>query len=165
MDGVSSLPFTSDGYFHIYRYTVSHKMLLLRSNDFESFEDRTEICFEAVERMELDPRFTGGLTITPVARHGDLDDTAALPLLLLELAGGTFGSGFVACGKVSARRFRQEGDEALSDHRLFWEGAIYSEHGVGGRPADLGEMAFGLPVLRKYAKRTTMRFPPPPIGR
>ena len=84
-------------------------------------------------------------------------------MLLLQLAGGSFGSGFVACGKVTARRFRREGNDTVLDQVLFWEGADYSVHGVGGRPADPGETAFGLPVLRRYAreKRTSARFPPP----
>ncbi|WP_433203353.1 hypothetical protein ACQP1G_13945 [Nocardia sp. CA-107356] len=160
---MSNLPFTVGCDLHVHRYTVSHKELLLRSNDFGAFESRIEICFEAVERMELDPRFTGGFTLTPVSRHGDLDDEAAVPLLLLHLAGGSFGSGFVACGKVTARRFRREGDDVVFDRVLFWEGAVHSVHGVGGRPAEPAEIAFGLPVLRRYAreKRTSARFPPP----
>ncbi|WP_433722312.1 hypothetical protein ACQP0C_21135 [Nocardia sp. CA-129566] len=139
----------------------------MRSNDFGEFEYRTEVCFEGVQRMELDPRFTGGLTLTPVAHHGDLDDEAAVPLLLLQLAGGSFGSGFVACSKVTARRFRREGDDVVFDRVLFWEGAAYSVHGVGGRRAEDGETAFGLPILRRYAheKRTTARFPPPDHSR
>lgn len=48
-----------------------------------SDDSQIEILFTAVERMELDTRFTGGLTIEPVNSHGDLDDGAAIPLLLL----------------------------------------------------------------------------------
>ncbi|MEU0503402.1 hypothetical protein [Nocardia sp. NPDC005998] len=160
---MSNLPFTIDCDLHVHRYTVSHKELLLRSNDFGAFAYQTEICFEAVERMELDPRFNGGLTLTPVSRHGDLDDSAAVPLLLLELAGGMFGCGFVACGKVTARGFRREGGDVVFDRVLFWEGAGHSVHGVGGRPVETGDTEFGLPVRRRYAreKRTSARFPPP----
>lgn len=160
---VSNLPFTVGGDLHVHRYTVSHRELSLRSSDFGAVEYRTEVCFEGVERMELDPRFTGGLTLTPVSRHGDLDDSAAVPLLLLELAGGAFGCGFVACSKVSVRGFRREGDDVVFDQVLFWEGASYSVHGVGGRPTEAGDTAFGLSVRRRYAreKRTSARFPPP----
>ncbi|MET8876308.1 hypothetical protein [Nocardia sp. NPDC004604] len=160
---MSNLPFTVGDDLYVHRYTVSHSELLLRSNDFGTFEYRTELCFEGVERMELDPRFNGGLTLTPVSRHGDLDDSAAVPLLLLELAGGTFGYGFVACSKVTARGFRWEGGDVVFDQVLFWEGASYSVHGVGGRPAEAGDTAFGLSVRRRYAreKRTSARFPPP----
>lgn len=144
----------------VHRYTLSHRELHLRSSDFGRVEPRIELCFEAVERMELDPRFIGGLTLTPVERHGDLDDSAPLPLLLLELTGASFGSGFVACGKVTLRRFRWEEGDLVFDRVLFWEGATYSAHAVGGKPAEAGETAFGLPVLHRYApeKRTTPRF-------
>lgn len=167
MGKVSSFPFAADSDFQVLLYTLSHRELRLSSDNDRAFEQRIEICFEGVERMELDERFTGGLTITPVNSHGDLDNGAAVALLLLELAGGTFGSGFVACAKITARRFRREGNEAVFDRVLFWAGAIYSPHAVGGRPAEPGEVAFGLPVLHRYSpeKRTTARFPPPRQGR
>ena len=56
--------------------------------------------------MKLDKRFRGGLTIAPVAGHGDLDDGAPIPFLLLKLTGGTHGSGFVACSRVTGQVWR-----------------------------------------------------------
>ncbi|MFI7000184.1 SDR family NAD(P)-dependent oxidoreductase [Nocardia sp. NPDC050175] len=166
VDWVSTLPFATDNDFRVWRYGVGHSELLLRSLGFGGFECRDEICFEGVERMELDSRFTGGLTITPVSSHGDLDDGAAMPLLLLELVGGAFGAGFVACSKVTARRFQREGDGVGCGSVLFSENAGDSVHGVGGLPPGPGAPAFGLPVLRRFApeKRTTARFPPPRTG-
>ncbi|MFD6156967.1 hypothetical protein ACFWF7_04455 [Nocardia sp. NPDC060256] len=163
---MSSLPFTADNDFRVWRYGVGHSELLLRSNGVGNSGCWDEICFERVERMELDSRFTGGLTITPVSSHGDLDDGAALPLLLLELAGGVFGTGFVACSKITARRFQRDGNGVVSDRVLFEEYADNSVHGVGGLPPCPGEPAFGVPVLRRFApeKRTTARFPPPRAG-
>ncbi|MEU7141525.1 hypothetical protein ABZ942_18865 [Nocardia sp. NPDC046473] len=163
---MSRLPFAADNDFRVWRYGVGHSELLLRGYGFGDFECRDEICFDGVERMELDSRFTGGLTITPVSSHGDLDDSAPLPLLLLELVGGVFGAGFVACRMVTARRFRREGDGVVSDSMLFRESAGNSVHGVGGVPPGPGERAFGIPVLRRYApeKHTTARFPPPRTG-
>ncbi|MFI6169423.1 hypothetical protein ACIBCN_21765 [Nocardia sp. NPDC051052] len=164
---MSSLPFTTDNDFRVWRYGVGHSELLLRSNAFGDLEYRDEIFFERVERMELDCNFTGGLTIAPVPSHGDLDDGAAVPLLLLELIGGVFGSGFVASSKVTVRRFRREGDDVVSDSELFSEYASNSVHGVGGLPPRPGEKVFGVPVLRRFApeKRTTARYPPPRNGR
>lgn len=159
MVSMSGLPYSVQGNFVVHRYTLGHRQLSLRSDDRQ-----IEILFTAVERMELDPRLTGGLTIEPVDSHGDLDDNAAIPLLLLKLTGNTFGSGFVACSQVSVARITVEGTKTVDWQGTFWEGAAYSEHAVGGHPAEPGEVAFGLPVLRRYAgeKRTTARFPPPP---
>ncbi|WP_132124934.1 hypothetical protein [Actinocrispum wychmicini] len=155
---MSGFPFFCDSNFRPFRYVLGHKQLWLRSDDCQ-----LEILFTAVERMELDSRFTGGLTIASVSSHGDLDDNAARPLLLLTLTGSTFGSGFVACSQAKVSRIRQDGVESITRERIFWEGAVYSEHAVGGQAAEPGEVAFGLPVLRRYAreKRTTPRFPPP----
>ncbi|WP_116203321.1 hypothetical protein [Amycolatopsis circi] len=155
---MGGLPFFADGDFVPIRYVIGHKLLWLRS-----YEKQVEVLFTAVERLELDTRFTGGLAIAPVSSHGDLDDSSAIPLLLLTLTGGTFGSGFVACSKVSAVRIGAEGDESGEREVLFWEGASYSEHAVGGEAAEPGQVAFGLPVVRQFSreKRTTARFPPP----
>ncbi len=127
-------------------------------------ESWTEVWFNGVMRMELDNRFDNGLTITPVTRHGDLDDGAALPLLLLRLTGTRFGSGFVACSNVAVQHVRREGTQEIVERVLVRENASRSVHGVGGRPAEPGETAFGTPVLHRYSreKRTTPRFPPPP---
>lgn len=146
---MTGLPFFVDGSFHTFGYTVSHNMLSLRG-----FDRQTEVVFTGVRRMELDSRFTGGLTIAPTASRGDLDESAPIPLLLLTLTGSTFGSGFVACSAVQV---------GMAESTIFWEGATYSEHAVGGRPAEPGETAFGLPVLRRFApeKRTTARFARP----
>lgn len=155
---MSRFPFFCDKNFRTFRYVLGHKQLWLRS-----YDNQLEILFTAVERMELDSRFTGGLTIASVSSHGDLDDSAAIPLLLLTLSGDTFGSGFVACSQVKVSRIKQDGAESVTTERIFWEGAVYSEHAVGGQAAERGDVAFGMPMLRRYAaeKRTTARFPPP----
>jgi hypothetical protein len=108
MVSMRGLPFSAEGNFRTYRYTIGHRQLFLRGDDCQM-----EILFTAVERMELDPRFTGGLTIEPVGSDGDLDDSAAVPLLLLDLTGDSFGSGFVACGGVSVSRIRLEGNKVI----------------------------------------------------
>lgn len=158
---MSDLPYDIDDDMLVYRYLLGHRQLWLRSNEFGKVKPRLEVTFEEVQRMELDTGFTGGLTLTPVDRHGDLDDSAPIPLLLLDLAGGSFGSGFVACAKVTVRRFHWQDGRLEFDRVLFWESASSSPHGVGGRPAEGGERAFGRPVLRRYAreKRGTARFP------
>ncbi|EFL10635.1 predicted protein [Streptomyces sp. AA4] len=116
-----------------------------------------------MERLELDTRFTGGLTVTPVSSDRDLNEDSAIPLLLLTLASRTFGSGFVAGSKMSAVRVGQQEGESGEREVLFWEGASYFEHAVGGEAVEPGQIAFGLPVLHQFSreKRTTARFPPP----
>lgn len=159
MVSMSCLPFSATGDFRPAAYTLGHQQLFLHSYDRER-----EILFTGVERMELDPRFTGGLTIEPVCSHGDLDDGAALPLLLLKLTGATFGSGFVACAQVIVSRLSWEGHKIIDRQNVFGEGSAYSLYAIGGQRAEPGDAQFGLPVLRRYSreKRITARFPPPP---
>lgn len=45
-----------------------------------SYATQVEILFTAVQRLELDTRFTGGLTLAPVSSYRDLNEDSAIPL-------------------------------------------------------------------------------------
>jgi hypothetical protein len=137
---MGGLPVTIDGYFQTWQYGVGHRQLWLRDH-----RGGTVILFIDVLRMELDSRFAGGLTLTPVRSHGEWGDGWPAPLLLLDLTAGSAGSGFVACATVSVTRTTPDGDEVV-----FRENASQSEHGVGGRRTEPGTTEFGMPLLRTF---------------
>jgi hypothetical protein len=51
--------FTSDRFFQVWAYSVSHSQLLLRSVKADGLHSRIDVLFEAVDLMELPTSFTG----------------------------------------------------------------------------------------------------------
>lgn len=54
-----SWSFTSERFFQVWRYSPSHRFLLLRSARTDSFATRIDIVFGGVGRMLLEPEYDG----------------------------------------------------------------------------------------------------------
>jgi len=63
--------FTSDRHFQLWRYTVGHGQLLLRSNPDAVRATRVEVLFKGVDRVDLPTSFDG-LTVERDGRRFDL---------------------------------------------------------------------------------------------
>lgn len=66
--------FKSDRMFEVWRYSVSHRQLLLRSNKENRWGTRIELLFKNVQFMAVPPLFMSGLEICQCAA-----DESALP--------------------------------------------------------------------------------------
>jgi hypothetical protein len=106
--------FKSDRMFEVWRYSVSHRQLLLRSNKEDRWPNRIELLFKNVQFMAVPPVFMTGLEIRQCAA-----DESALPDYLRKLpvkvpwyrlAGGSFEA-YVAAGAL----YTHEDDLDYSD--------------------------------------------------
>jgi hypothetical protein len=153
MAGVDVLPWSSDRYFRIWNYTLSHSQLSLR-HEFPGSGAPLMILFSGVERIELDRGFLGGITIAPLTSHGKFSPRWWRPFLLLELTGRTSGSGFVACSIAQLVQLTVDENRKVVDREvLSGVSAAYSEYGVGGGLAEAGETFQGVQMIRRPVPR------------
>ena len=81
--------FVSDRHFQLWRYTVSHSQLLLRSTRDNDHDTRVEVLFKGVRRVDLPTSFDG-LTVRRdgsgfVAKgHGWAGSIVALAMFTIE---------------------------------------------------------------------------------
>ncbi len=150
---MDALPWSSDRYFRTWKYTVSHKQLFLR-HGFQGSGAPLMILFSGVERMEIDPGYQGGITVTPLTSHGKFGSDWWEPLLLLELTGRTSGTGFVACSMAQLIQLTVDNDKVIDSDVVSGVSATYSEYGVGGRLAEPGETFQGVQMVRLPVPRT-----------
>ena len=99
---MSTMPmFASDRMFEVWRYTVSHRQLLIRSNKGNASATRLEILFKNVAYMALPP-VMNGLRISACKAGEELPDAARVvgiskPWYRIESDGLV---GYVAAGAV-----------------------------------------------------------------
>ena len=118
-DVQTSLPWSSDRSFTVWRYLDSHRQLLLRAYG-EYGAEFLQIQFGDVAWMEIGQGFRGGITLTEATEPGQRPVVTSypywdrFPLLLTELTGPKGDLGFVAAGFVQVRRM--PGNSRSSPH-------------------------------------------------
>jgi hypothetical protein len=105
--------FRSKRLFQVWRYTVSHRQLLLRSNKVSPETRRIEILFKDVSFMQIGPSFRG-LEITICDPHA-ISDLKTLNLEIgtrsLYLLRGEGFRGFIAAGSMTVHEDEREHNE------------------------------------------------------
>jgi len=108
-DVQTSLPWSSDRSFTVWRYLDSHRQLLLRAYG-EYGDEFLQIQFGDVVWMEIGQVFRGGITLNEVTEPGQRPVVTnypfwdRFPLLLTELRSPKGDLGFVAAGFLQVRR-------------------------------------------------------------